>query len=397
MKKIWIVLLAMSRTVILACVGIGIVIGLMLFNLEGLTPGLSETEIATYQSASSLSVIGENIVNAPYKLAILFMTSVFDSAFGLRLTGALIGGGSIVIFFLLARRIFELNIAIATSLMFATSSLLLAMSRIATPHVMLLSLLSIIAAGFYLRFSKRTDIGWVLAAFVVGLSLYVPGMVIFVLAAAIWQFKSIRRVLEQIKTPYVIAAAVVFGMLCIPLFVSLVRDISLWRGYIGLPEETVAAIDMLRFIGRNIASLFVFSQAGVTYWLGRQPVLDIFAAVMFVYGIYALIKQHRLERPWMIGGIFLLGLAWTGITTNQYGLLLLLPFVYMVVGFGIQQLANKWFTVFPKNPIARYSGAALIAIAVILSVNFQAHRYFVAWPNHDATKQLYSRQFSDIR
>lgn len=387
----------MSRSVVLACLGIAIVAGLMLFKLQDLTPGLSETEITTYQSASSLSAINENMVNAPYKLAVFFATSIFDSAFGLRLTGALVGGLSIIIFFLLARRMFKLNIAIAASLMFATSSLLLAMSRTATPQIMLLSLLGVIAAGFYVRFGKRTDIGWSVAAFVVGLSLYVPGMILFIVAAAVWQFKSARRTLEQIKTPYVVAAAVILGVLCIPLFVSLVRDIGLWRGYFGLPQETAAAIDMLRFIGKNIMSLFVFSQSGVTYWLGRQPVLDIFAAVMLVYGIYALVKQRKLERSWLLGGIFLLGFVWTGITTNQYGLLLLLPFVYMIIGFGIQQLAEKWFTVFPKNPIARYAGASLIAIAVILSVNFQAHRYFVAWPNHDATKQLYNYQLPDIR
>lgn len=397
MKKIWILLLAMSRTVALACLGILIVIGLMFFDLKSLTPGISEAEVNTYHGSSSLSAIGDNIMNAPYKLAVFVATSIFDTTFGLRFTGAMVGTACVIIFFLLVRRMFSMNIAIATSFMFTTSTLLLAMARTATPQIMLLSLLFIVAAGFYLRFGKRTDIGWIVSAAVIGLSMYVPGMMFFILAAAIWQLKAVRRALDHIRTPYVIAAAVIFGLLCIPLFVSLIREPGLWRNLVGLPEQTATLQEMASFVGRNIVSLFAFSQAGVAYWLGRQPVLDIFASVMFVYGVYALIKQRRLERPWMIGGIFLLGLIWTGVTTNQYGLLLLLPFVYMVIGFGIQELAKRWFTVFPKNPIARYCGAGLIGVAVILSVNFQAHRYYVAWPNHDTTKQLYRYQLSDIR
>lgn len=397
MKKLWNLLLAMSRTVLLAILGVVSVAALMLYKLATLLPGLSPAEVTTYQQAQSIGVITDNMVNAPYKLAVFLSTHVFDSIFGLRLAGAGVGIVAILVFYLITTRIFKGYIAVATTAMFATSTLLLVMTRTATENVMLLSLFAIIASGFYVRFGKRKDIGWILAAGVLGLSLYVPGMILFILPALLWQVRHAKKTLERLEAPIIIASAVLFGMLLIPLLVSLVREPSLWRGYIGLPAEIASITEMLRYSGAAISSLFAVSPIDSNYWLGRQPILDVFATTMFVVGGYQLIRQYKLDRLWVIGGIILLGIIWTGVTTNRYGVLMVLPFVYLVVGIGLQHLINTWFAVFPRNPIARYTGAVLLAVAICASINFQSHRFFVAWPNNDATKQTFVEAYPGTR
>jgi 4-amino-4-deoxy-L-arabinose transferase-like glycosyltransferase len=386
--------LAMSRATLLTIGAMGIIAGLMFYRLNTLTPGLSEAEINTYQSASSLGVIGENMVNAPYKLAMFFVTHVFESAFGLRIIGASLGAVSIIVFYLLARRLFNGYISLATTAMFATSSLLLSVARQATPNVMLLSLLALIGTGFYLRFSRRHDIGWILSAVVVGLTLYVPGMVFFILAAALWQFRSVHKSFEQLKTPIITIASVTLGLLIAPLIISLIREPQLWRAYLDLPAEFAPINEMAKYAGTAVVSLFAMSPHEPTYWLGRQPVLDVLASVMFVYGLFVLAKQYRLDRLWTLGGIFLMTLVFIGVTTDRLAIVLLLPFVYIVVGIGMQHFINQWTNVFPRNPIARILGGVLLLSAIMLSINFQSHRYFVAWPNNYQTKAVFNRQFT---
>lgn len=385
----------MSRATLLAIIAVFLVFGLMLFRLSSLTPGLSVPEIATYESAGSLQAINENLVHAPYKLAVFISTRVFDSAFGMRLVGAAVGGLSIVLFFLLARKLFYTSVAVTTTALYAGSSLLLHNARLATPNVMLLGLLGLLAAGYYLRFGKRKDLGWALCAVVVAVSLYTPGMIFFVTAAILWQFRHARKSFEELKTPTIAVVSVIFGLLLVPLIVSLVREPELWRAYAGLPAVFEPVSIMIKYAGTAIISLFVMSPYDPIHWLGRQPVLDIFGTAMFAYGAWKLVRQYKLDRLWTLGGILLLAVIWIGVTTNRQALLILLPFVYLVIGIGIQNFMNRWLKVFPRNPIARAVGSTLLLAAICLSVNFQVYRYFVAWPHADATKAVFTEKFPE--
>lgn len=392
-KKIWNFLLAMSRATATIIVALGVVLGLMFYKLGGLLPGLSHTEVATYESAGSLSAIADNMVNAPYKLAVFMSTNILDSTFGLRFTGAVVGVLSVVIFYLLARRLFTGYISLATTAMFATSTLLLSATRQATPNTMLLSVLALIGAGFFLRFGKRPDIAWLLIAIVVGLSVYVPGMVLFVLAAAVWQFRHARKSFELLNPQIVIATSVILSLLIVPLIINLIREPHLWREYLALPAQFPPVLDMLKFAGRAVGGLFALAPLGSEFWLGRQPILDVFAIAMLIYGTYWLNRQYRLDRLWTLAGIFLLSFAWIAVTGNSMGVVLFLPFTYIVIGIGMQNFINQWMKVFPRNPIARMVGGLIMLFAIGLSVNFQSHRYFVAWPNNDQTREVFSQPY----
>lgn len=388
----WNVFLAMSRPMVLSAVGVLVLLTLMLYQLQSLTPGLSQTELATYDSSRKISSIIDNPVNAPYKISIFISTIIIDNSLGLRIVGAMTGVLAIVLFYIIAIQIYGQLIAVSTSIMLASSTYFLALTRSATGNVMLLSLLVLLSAGAYIRFGKRKDVGWIVAAIVLGLSIYVPGMLVFIIPLAAWQFMHVRKTFERLQPPIIIASSVIFGVLCIPLLVSLIREPSLWRDYLGLPAILAPLNEIIGSIGAAIASLFAVSKANPSIWLGRQPILDVFAAVMFLYGVISLIGKYKLDRLWILVAIFCLGLIWVGIAADPLKLFALLPFIYLVIGFGLQRLVNQWMSVFPKNPIARYVGTALFVIAVATSVNFQLHRYFVAWPNNNETKQVMNHE-----
>ena len=392
MKKTWNVVMAMSRPMLFGVLGLIVIAILMGWKLGSLTPGLSEPEVATYQSARNLSIIIDNAINAPYKIAVYLSTRVMDNALGLRLVGAAVGSVAIVLFYFMAQKIMTVSNAIMTTAMFATTSLLLHTSRTATPNVMLLTLLALVAVGSFIRFNKRSEPGWLLASALIALSLYTPGLVFFILAGAAWQFRHVKSSFEDLRPVIIISCSVIFSLLVAPLVISLIRDPNLWRSYLGVPAELPNISVVLQRAGEAILSLFVISPKNPVYWLGRQPILDVFATALFVYGIVTVIRHYRLERLILIIGVFLIAIAWIAISGNHQGMILVLPFVYIVIGLGLQELMDKWLSVFPRNPIAQITGAAFLVTAVLLAINFQTQRYFVAWANSPETIEVYQLQ-----
>lgn len=274
--------------------------------------------------------------------------------------------------------------------MFATSTLFLQATRHAEANVMLLMLFILVAIGAFIRFGKKPEVGWIAASIAIGLSLYVPAIIYFVIAGAAWQFRHVRRSFEDLPSKYIIICAAIFSILATPLVVSLIREPSLYKQFLGIPEVWPTWMEAGRSAARAFLSLFVYSQPDPVRWLGRQPILSVFGTAMFIYGISKLIKGFRLDRFLAILGIILLTFIWIAIGGNQQAIIMVLPFIYLIIGFGLENLLGKWFSVFPRNPIARSVGMGLMLIAAALAVNFQLQRYFRAWPNAPATKQAYT-------
>jgi hypothetical protein len=69
-----------------------------------------------------------------------------------------------------------------------------------------------------------------------------------------------------------------------------------------------------------------------------------------------------------------------------------MPIIYLVVAAGIAHLLNQWFSVFPRNPIARTIGWSLIGIVLVLVCSFHLVHYFVGWPQASATHEVFTAQ-----
>jgi hypothetical protein len=397
MKKMWNVVLAMSRPVLLGIVALVLFAGILGFRLQNLTPGLSAPEIATYESSNSIGKIIDNSVLAPYKLSIFLSTTLFKSILGLRIVGAMIGLITIALFYAFARKLLKPTIAMVATALFGTSYMFLHTARLATADVMLFSLLAMVGAGYIIRFDRHSKTAWLLATAIISLSLYVPGMVPFIFIGAIWQFRYVRRSFEELPPLIIGACSTLFSIIIAPIAINLVRSPELWRSYLGLPTVFAPVEVMAKEIAIGLASLFVYAPSDPIRWLGRQPALDIFIITMFLCGFVALIGRYKLHRLWAFLGIFIISCLWIGLTVNYRGIIIVLPFIYIIAGMGIERLLDQWLDVFPRNPIARWTGSILMLAAVLLSVNFQLQRYFVAWPHNLETKQVFTSRFPDTR
>ncbi|MFZ1324201.1 MAG: hypothetical protein WAQ57_03520, partial [Candidatus Saccharimonadales bacterium] len=113
MRKLWNTVFAMGRPFLLAVAGLLVVVVLFVYKLDTLTPGVSQAEVDTYNSTRSLGMILDNGVDAPYRSAVFFSTKAINNLFGLRLVGAALGVLTVVIFYLIAKKLYVRSVALA--------------------------------------------------------------------------------------------------------------------------------------------------------------------------------------------------------------------------------------------------------------------------------------------
>jgi len=365
------------------------------YRLGTITPGLAQQEVQTINASKSLDAIVDNPVNAPYKLALWGTSLVTNETFALRLISVAASILVIVLFYRIAKHFFEKFYAMAGTFLFACSSVLMNNGRLAITNIMLLTLFVLIACGYGLRFHQKKALAWLLTALAIGLAIYVPGMLIFILAGSIWQFKRIKSSLADVSPALLVSCFIIFAALIAPIVYSLVSDFSVAKDFVGLPVNFPSPLESLKAMASVPLGVFLIAPENPVLRLGHQPTLDIFAFGMLIMGGYAFIKKHSLDRTRLLAGIGIISVIWVGLTANYEYTLVLLPFMFMLVTGGLYWFGNAWKKVFPNNPLAQGLATTLIIIGILFSATFQLRRYFVAWPNSPATKAAFSEQLKD--
>jgi len=376
-------------------VGLFLLSVLYIYRLSTITPGFAQQEAQTIQASQSLDVIVENPVNAPYKLAIWGVNLISTEVFALRLVSALASVLVIIIFYRIAKHFFEHFYATVGTFMFACSSVMLNNGRIAITNVMLLTLFVLIACGYSLRFHKRKAVAWLLTGLAIGLAMYVPGMIYFIIAGSIWQFKRIKSTLSNVRPALLVSCFVIFAALIAPIVYGLVLDISLARELLGMPASFPSPWESVKALLSVPLGVFLIAPENPVLRLGHQPTLDVFSFGMLVLGGYAFLRKYSLDRTKLLAGIGIISLLWVGISANYEHSFILTPFIFMIVTGGLYWFGNAWRKVFPNNPLAQTLALSILLIGVLFSSVFQLRRYFVAWPNNASTKAAFSEQIKE--
>ena len=279
------------------------------------------------------------------------------------------------------------NIALLGTVLFVTSSWFLHFARQATPDILTLSLLATLAYGTWLRKTRRSALVILFGvAIAVGL-VYIPGLLWFVIVGGIWQRKSILEPTKNAKLSF-FPIVLLGGLLLVPLILALVRQPALIKTLIGLPAQLPKPYDYLRHTLNVPYQIFFKGPDAPVLWLGRLPLLDLFTAVMSLLGVFAYYKKLKLDRTRMLFGTLLIGTLLVGLR-GPVSIIVLMPYLYFLATAGIAYMLNQWYSVYPRNPLARSLGYGLIIIAIFLASYYNLRNYFVAWPNTPATKQAY--------
>lgn len=354
--------------------------------------GFSASEISTRGAASSAMNLQADPLFGPHK-GLQFILQHFKhyGPVAMRGVSVLFGVAIVISLYYVLIQWYTKRIAILGSLLLVTSSWFLHAARLATTDIMFALLVVLFACGLWLQQSRASRNSVITCGVVAALLLYTPGMIWFVLPAAVWQHKRIGRAINELAIWQILLLLVLGLGLLLPLGWGLATEPGLYSTWLGFPSHWGS----ISQIGRNLIGiprqLFWQGPADPSRWLGRLPLLDWFTIVMLAIGIYSYWFKLHLDRAW-----FLIYVAAVGSILIAVGgsvkITLFLPFIYLVVASGIALMLQQWFTVFPRNPFARSLGTTLLVLAVLSSGFYQVKQYFIAWPHTPETRAVFQQR-----
>ena len=370
------------------------VIGFMWYKIASIPSGYSPLEWAIHlnlsQKAYSLGYIWNHIFFAPYYLALLIPQYMNRyGLFSIRSVSNVFGLICVVIFFYINWRWWGTLIAVLSTILFGTSFWFFQISRNGGPTILyILAALIIILLGFVVRNKERHETKTLLSALLALLLLYIPGMVWFVVIAAVLQRKLIIEEYKKLPTQVKLIIPLASIIFLFPLIRECYLSQSSLKTFFGLPIVFSFHTFLI-----NLAEwpLIIFFRNPILnqYSIGHLPILSVFADIMFVLGAYWIWLKRKLDRFYLLGATIII--SWVLYALGgPVSIYLSLPFVMCIAATGIAFFIGQWFTVFPKNPVARVTGITVLVFAVLVIGWFNIDAYFNAWPHTINTLAVYS-------
>jgi hypothetical protein len=367
---------------------------LLWFRLGSLTFGMAASqEVTSQQSAHSWHTILDNPLNAPYTvIQRLVLLTGHHGITSMRLVTTAWAIVAMILFYLVARQWHSVRVAALATWLFITSSWFLHTARLATPEILWIVTILAIVVLFSPRragFDNRLTFPMLIAT--LGAALYIPGMVWLVLLSIILRRENIADAWYATSSVLMRIVAIFGGLVLLaPLGRAMYYSPELLKPWLGIQEIHTPVVVAKQFLAVP-KHLFICGPLDPVHWLGRLPILSVFEIVMFILGAYFYVSHIRAARSRFI--IILSLLAWILIAVGGLvSLSLIVPAVYLILATGIAYMLHEWFKVFPNNPIARFIGVAIIAIAILLTSVYQTRSYFVAWRYSPDTAKVYTQK-----
>ena len=357
-------------------------LGYMIFALVPFSSG----EHPKAFGSASLSEIKHNVIFAPVKAVQFGILKYTENDVYIRAASALAALAAAMLLYLMLRKWYAARVSLLATLMFISSSWFLHHGRSVNTDVMYLGVLPALMLSCMWFLSKRYDTRLPFAAILVALALYAPGTWLFLLCGLIYFRKYIWRTSKKISLKIVLLSSFLFLGTLAPLFYSFAfrqRQIIEWLGFNSNQDLTLNAV------GSNFLDiprqLFLSGIDNPLLWLPGTPVFDIFTIAMLILGFYAFRAGRYPAREKLVLGALALSVILIG-AGGVATISLLIPLLYIIAANGLAYMLQSWFTVFPRNPVAKSIGVFLLTVAVGFSCFYQLQSYFVAWPEAGTTE-----------
>lgn len=361
--------------------------------LNDLVPGQSAYETETLTHLESFPKPWQHVTNAPYLVPAYLIGQVINNPLlGARITSVIFSLLATACFFLIAKFWFKTRVASVGTLLFLASSWLLNISHQATPAawMVLAPLLIIMTLSWCLKSKKHNAIafyGFATATALAAYAPYAPWVIIVTLLVLLIRGKN---KLSSINTRHIFIAAGIYFVLLFGLFFGLAHHPGQILELIGIPKALPGFGTYFSQLVSVFSMLFIQADPAPALHLATLPFLDIFASAMFLLGLYYFIIRIPKRSSLIFLGSLLVLILFLPISP-QYQLMaaILLPFMYLAVISGINEILNRWFEYFPRNPLVRNVGVILVVIAIGFSCYYHLQNFYIAWPNSPETKASY--------
>ncbi len=362
---------------------------LLWYGLAQILPEITVAEAKQAASSASTKTIIENPLGLPHKVLQHISQKLLPGAFGIRLASTIFGFLVVVSFYLITKSLYAGRVALLGTLAFATSAWFLSIARSGVDASMYFLLFVTGACLMWVRKSENSALSITVTSMLLLLLLYIPGLIWIIIPLVFWQSGVFLNKFHRKRIVYLGLLGICMIFALIPLSILLYNEHSLALTYFGLPKEFPGITHIARNFVGILVNLFVRGPDDPTVWLGRVPLLNLFATVMFFVGMYSFMKRKKLDR--VAGSIFIIIASLVLVSLGGAVMIaILIPFIFLIVTEGISFLLQQWGTVFPRNPIGRTIGVGLMTIVVLISSAQGISQHFIAWPNTPATRQVHN-------
>lgn len=377
------------RTIPLGAVVALAAAGLLGYRLLSLVP-FSSIEQPQELGSASLRHIRDNVLYAPTKSVQWAVLKLDDNDAWIRLASLAAALASAIFLYLLLRKWFTGRITFLAILMYVTSSWFLHTGRLGGHDALYLTVWPVLLLVCMWFLSKHHDKKMPFATALLAILLYIPGSWLFLLSALIVFRKFTGRAVKKLSGAIKFWSISAFIVVLLPLAYSFARQPRQFIEWLGF--DTGQPMTLQNFANNFLdipKQLFYSGLDEPLKWLGGTPVLDVFSVAMFILGLYAFRAGYYPAREKLVFGGIIISVLMIGI--GQVATLsLLIPLFYIVIANGLAYMLQSWFTVFPRNPLARTTGVVLLTVVVLGSCFYQLQRYYQAWPNAEPTKSALS-------
>ncbi len=343
------------------------------------TPGSGPEEIGMLQ-VSSINDLLQNALFLPQRL-LQFVFSNFEvnETVALKMPSVLMASIAAILMFYVLRHWYSKRVALLGTLLFASSSWFLLQARSASFGIsLILSAMTIISLGIWASERKRVTL-LPLVGFICGLLLYVPGGWLFLIIALVAGNRELKFIWKKNSKLNKVLSISLFILSIVPLLYSL------YINHNQLDLLGVSSSASLQTLISNIINLpgqlFISGLDNNYTWLAGTPILDMATTILLILALYGYRSGYnpvRFRGISVATGVSLLLIGTYGVSSISW----LVPFLYLFIAAGIALLLQMWFSVFPKNPIAKYVGLLWIGLLVVLIAYYQGTRYFVGYSHN---------------
>ncbi len=366
------------------------------WRLGSLVPGLSSAEAANITASHSLRSLYAHPIGAPHNILIWLIFKLNHvSATYTRAVSAGFGLAFTVCFYKIARSWFGPMIGWLTTLLFATTPLVILAARSATTSVMYLDPLALLAIYFWLaRRAAPSNLGLILLGLATLTCFYTPGGIYVLVIATIFGRAELSQLLE--KYPRLLKWVLALGFLVAlaPLSLASHHDHQVIRTLLLVPAHARDYGTWLSHVGWMALAIFWRSGTHGELQLSRLGILNLAQLLLAACGIYAFWSRARAKIYGLVA-ILALAIVGAGTTNNLAILLLSVAALLIFAGAGLRYLHIEWQSVFPRNPFPRVLAVILMSCAVIFSVFYGVKYSLLAWPHNVSTRNIYVLKYPE--
>lgn len=380
------------RNVIAAATAVFLVF-VYFWQLGSMTPGLGPGELANLQNSHSLHALYAHPANAPHNIFdwALIKTHHLRPLY-FRAVSAVFAIIFIGCFYRVSASWFGPFIGWISTLLLATTPLVVVAGRNANTDIMFLAPAAIAAVYFWLtRSEKPSKIKLLTLSAAAALYLYTPGSIYLLLIGVIAIRATLAKIIKQYPAWLTAVSVLLIAVIAAPLVLACVHAPASIKTLLLVPSKS----SLLAYASQvGWMAVGLVWQTGKHYDLqvGRLGFMSFAQSILAIFGLYAFWTRARSK---IYGLLLLVALAIVGAGLSQQpGFMLTAVISVCILGAaGLRYLLIEWQGVFPRNPLPRSFAAVLVTAVTVMAMYYGVRYGLAAWPHSIAIRDAYMLKY----